>query len=96
MPAVMCVQRFVNAFVNASMTGKCANKCSQQNCLSVMVRHIKKLSNSNCSVTKQKVCNVLKHDGIKLRLALLDYRAELGTQNKECSLLTFQLDLAEV
>lgn len=52
-----------------------------------MERHIKKLSNSISSVTKQKVRNVSKHDAIKLRLALLDYRAELGTRNKECSLL---------
>ena len=67
---------------------ECANKCSQQDCLSVMERHIKNLSSSISFVTKQKVHNVSKHDAIKLRLALLDYRAELGTRTKECSLLT--------
>ena len=53
-----------------------------------MKRHIKNLSSSISSVTKQKVFNVSKHDAIKLRLALLDYRAEPGTRTKEFSLLT--------
>ena len=53
-----------------------------------MERHIKNVSSSISSVTRQKVHNVSKHEAIKPRLALLDCRAEVGTQNKECSLLT--------
>ena len=48
----------------------------------------KNVSSSISSVTRQKVHNVSKHDAINLRLALLDYMAEVGTQTKECSLLT--------
>ena len=54
----------------------------------VSSQETKNLSSSISSVTRQKVHNVSKHEAIKPRLALLDCRAEVGTQNKECSLLT--------
>lgn len=83
MPAVMCVQRFVNGSVTVNVPTNAPSKIVRQ-----QWRDKKKLSSSISSVTKDKVHNVSKHDAIKLRLALFDYRAELGTRTKECSLLT--------
>lgn len=76
---------------------ECASKCSQQDCSSVMEKHLSNLNSSICSVTKKKIHNISKHNAAKVRGALLDYRAEHATVSdmKECTgnLLT-GLDIA--